>query len=46
MKVNGKSVYFLVDTGASIALVDITKTKELGYKLGSKLSSTIVGAGG
>lgn len=46
LKVNGKSVYFLVDTGASIALVDITKTKELGYKLGSKLSSTIVGAGG
>jgi hypothetical protein len=25
IKVNGKSVYFLVDTGASIALVDIEK---------------------
>lgn len=46
LKVNGKSVYFLVDTGASVALVDITKTKELGFKLGNKLSSTIVGAGG
>lgn len=46
LKVNNKSVYFLVDTGASIALVDITKVKQLGFKLGSKLSSTIVGAGG
>lgn len=46
IKVNGKSVYFLVDTGASIALVDITKQKELGFKLGSRLAGTIVGAGG
>lgn len=46
IKVNGKSVYFLVDTGASIALVDIEKQKELKFKLGNKLSGTIVGAGG
>lgn len=46
IKVNGKSVYFLVDTGAAIALVDITKQKELKFKLGSKLSGGIVGAGG
>lgn len=46
IKVNGKSVYFLVDTGASIALVDITKVKELGFKLGSKLAGGLVGAGG
>lgn len=46
VKVNGKSVYFLVDTGASVALVDITKENELGFKLGKKLAGGIVGAGG
>ena len=46
VKVNGKSVYFLIDTGASIALVDITKQKDLKFKLGTKLQGTIVGAGG
>lgn len=46
IKVNGKSVYFLVDTGASVALVDIDKQKDLKFKLGSKLAGTIVGAGG
>lgn len=46
IKVNGKSVYFLIDTGASIALVDIKKQKQLGFTLGSKLAGTIVGAGG
>lgn len=46
IKVNGKSVYFLVDTGASIALVDITKQKELKFKLGSQLAGGLVGAGG
>lgn len=46
IKVNSKSVYFLVDTGASIALVDITKQKELKFKLGSQLAGGLVGAGG
>lgn len=46
IKVNGKSVYFLVDTGASVALVDINMQKELKFQLGRKLASTIVGAGG
>lgn len=46
IKVNGKSVYFLVDTGASIALVDITKQKELKFKLGHQLAGGLVGAGG
>lgn len=46
IKVNGKSVYFLVDTGASVALVDINMQKELKFKLGNKLAGTIVGASG
>lgn len=46
IKVNDKPVYFLVDTGASVALVDITQNKELKFKTGNKLSMGIVGAGG
>lgn len=46
MKLNGKVVYFLADTGASLSLVDSSQVKELGFGLRSKLSSTIVGAGG
>lgn len=46
VKVNGKIVYFLVDTGASVSLVDIKQKDKLGYKLGRELASTIIGAGG
>lgn len=46
IKVNGKVVYFLIDTGASVALVDIKQIDKLKFKLGRKLASGLVGAGG
>ena len=45
-EVNGKSALFLLDSGASIALIDSDKKKEYGLKVGRKYSGTIVGAGG
>lgn len=45
-EVNGKSAFFLLDSGASIALIDSDKKKEYGLKVGRKYSGTIVGAGG
>lgn len=46
MKLNGKVVYFLADTGASLSLVDSSQADNLNFKLKSKLNGTIVGAGG
>ena len=45
-EVNGKSAFFLLDSGASIALIDSDKKKVYGLKVGRKYSGTIVGAGG
>lgn len=45
-EVNGKPAYFLLDSGASIALIDSDKKKEYDLKVGRKYSGTIVGAGG
>ena len=45
-EVNGKSAFFLLDSGASIALIDYDKKKEYDLKVGRKYSGTIVGAGG
>lgn len=45
-EVNGKSAFFLLDSGASIALIDSGKKKEYELKAGRKYSGTIVGAGG
>ena len=45
-EVNGKSAFFLLDSGASIALIDEDKKKEYDLKVGRKYSGTIVGAGG
>lgn len=44
--VGGKEVYFLVDTGASVGLIDSGKRKEYGLKEGMKYKGTLVGAGG
>ncbi len=46
VKVNGKSVYFLVDTGAAVPLIDIDQADKLNFKLTTKLSGTITGIGG
>lgn len=44
--VNGKQAFFLVDTGASVGLMDERKRKKLGLVRGRKYPGTLVGAGG
>lgn len=44
--VNDKKAYFLIDTGASVALIDKSKKKKFGLLEGRRFPGTIVGAGG
>lgn len=44
--VNGKPARFLLDSGASVALIDKDKKKEYGLKEGRKYNGTLIGAGG
>ena len=46
VNINGKEANMLVDTGASIGIVDIDCRKKYEFDLGSELGSTIVGVGG
>ena len=45
-KVNGKTAYFLVDTGASLALMDYNQRRKYDLAVGKPFHGTIVGAGG
>ena len=45
-QVNGKSAYFLIDTGASVGLIDKEKKKKYGLKEGFSYHGTLIGAGG
>ena len=45
-KVNGKEAFFLVDTGASVGLMDENQRDDYGLVRGRKYSGTIVGACG
>lgn len=45
-EVNGKHAYFLLDSGASVALIDKDRKKEYGLKEGRRFEGTIIGAGG
>lgn len=45
-KVGNKDAYFLLDTGASIPLIDASKIKKFGLVKGREFPGTIVGAGG
>lgn len=45
-KVNDKKAYFLVDTGASLALMDYSQRKKYDLAVGKPYRGTIVGAGG
>lgn len=45
-QVNDKAAHFLIDTGASVAIMDNNQRKEYGLKEGRKFGSPIVGAGG
>lgn len=44
--VNGKPARFLLDSGASVALIDKDKKKEYGLKEGKRYNGTLIGAGG
>lgn len=45
-QVNGKSAYFLIDTGASVGLISKHAEKEYKLRKGRKYSGTLIGAGG
>lgn len=45
-QVNGKTARFLLDTGASVGLIDRDKRKQFGLVEGRKYNGTLVGAGG
>lgn len=44
--VNGKAANFLIDTGASVGLIDDTQVKKYGLSIGKRFNGTLVGAGG
>lgn len=44
--VNDKPAYFLLDSGASVALIDKDRKKEYGLKEGRRYNGTLIGAGG
>lgn len=44
--VHGKPARFLLDSGASVALIDKDKKKEYGLKEGRRYNGTLIGAGG
>jgi predicted aspartyl protease len=44
--VNGKTASFLVDTGASVAIMDYEQRKDYDLEVGKRFNGTIVGAGG
>ncbi len=46
VKVNDKKAYFLIDTGASIGLIDNNKRKKFDLSVGREYNGTLVGAGG
>lgn len=45
-KVNGKTAYFLLDTGASVGVINSTKVKDYGLIEGKRYYGEIVGGGG
>lgn len=45
-KVNGKAAYFLLDSGASVGLMDDNQRKDYDLVKGKRFSGTLVGAGG
>ena len=45
-RVNGKAAYFLIDTGASVGIIDADQRKKFDLQKGKRFQGTIVGAGG
>lgn len=46
VKVNGKSAYMLIDTGASAGMIDMNQADDFDVVVGNKYCGSIVGAGG
>lgn len=46
IKVNNKVVYFLVDTGSQVPLIDSTQADKLGFKIRRKMETTLTGVNG
>lgn len=44
--VNGKAAYFLIDTGASVGMMDYGKRYDYDLKVGRRYGGTLMGAGG
>ena len=44
--VNGKSACFLIDTGASVGMMDYDQRKDYDLSVGRRFNGTIIGAGG
>lgn len=45
-RVNDKEAYFLIDTGASVGMMDYGKRYDYDLKVGRRFGGTLVGAGG
>lgn len=45
-RVNDKEAYFLIDTGASVGMMDYGKRYDYDLKVGRRFIGTLVGAGG
>ena len=46
LSLNDRDVYFIVDTGSSISVLDITKSKKLSFKFHNEMNTKSVGLGG
>ena len=46
VEMKGRQVPVMIDTGASVALLDASKIKKLGVTKGKRYAGTLVGAGG
>lgn len=46
VKVNGKSAYMLIDTGASAGMIDVNQADDFDVVVGNKYCGSIIGAGG
>lgn len=46
VKINGKSAYMLIDTGASAGMIDMNQADDFDVVVGNKYCGSIVGAGG
>lgn len=44
--INEKQAYFLIDTGASVGLIDSNQQNDYKLQIGKKYNGTLIGAGG